>query len=155
MVSDDAADIIGVISGNPTVVGDASWNKWNDKHEKDDYGRYVWEDYTVTEWTELADALGGGEKTLQTKSYQTDKIPDGVTAPDADVTVDGVLTKTAKVVISKEVDGSTNLSRRKESSSYDATATYVPRAERKEWDAVGLVGKLRNEKRSKNRNKLD
>jgi len=146
--SDDAADIIGVISGNPAVVGDASWNKWNDKHEKDDYGRYVWEDYTVTEWTELADTLGGGEQTLQLKSYQTDKIPDGVTAPDADVTVDGVLTKTAKVIISKGAGGE-NLSRRKENSSWDATATYVPRAERKEWDAVGLVGKLRMKKGQK------
>jgi len=146
--SDDAADIIGVISGNPAVVGDASWNTWNDKYEKDDYGRYVWEDYTVTEWTELADTLGGGKQTLQLKSYQTDKIPDGVTAPDADVTVDGVLTKTAKVIISKGAGGE-NLSRRKENSSWDATATYVPRAERKEWDAVGLVGKLRMKKGQK------
>ena len=33
--------------------------------------------------------------------------------------------------------------RRKESSSYDASKTYVPREDRVEWDTIGLVGKLR------------
>ena len=28
-------------------------------------------------------------------------------------------------------------------SSYDDTQTYVPREDRKEWDAIGMVGKLR------------
>lgn len=34
-------DPIGVISGNPSVVGDAAWNKWSGKHLRDDYGSYV------------------------------------------------------------------------------------------------------------------
>ncbi len=29
------------------------------------------------------------------------------------------------------------------SPSYDDTKTYVPREERQEWDAIGMVGKLR------------
>jgi len=32
---------IGVISGNPSVVGDAAWNHWNGKYVRDDYGSYV------------------------------------------------------------------------------------------------------------------
>jgi hypothetical protein len=32
---------IGVISGNPSVVGDAAWNKWNEKYLRDDFGTYV------------------------------------------------------------------------------------------------------------------
>ena len=32
---------IGVISGNPSVVGDAGWNKWSGKHIRDDFGSYV------------------------------------------------------------------------------------------------------------------
>ena len=32
---------IGVISGNPSVVGDAAWNKWTGKYLRDDYGSYV------------------------------------------------------------------------------------------------------------------
>ena len=34
-------DPIGVISGNPSVVGDAAWNKWSGKHLRDDYGSYA------------------------------------------------------------------------------------------------------------------
>ena len=37
-------DPIGVISGNPSVVGDAGWNKWSGKHLRDDYGSYVLDD---------------------------------------------------------------------------------------------------------------
>jgi hypothetical protein len=37
----DGEDPIGVISGNPSVVGDAAWNKWNGKYLRDDYGSYV------------------------------------------------------------------------------------------------------------------
>ena len=34
-------DPIGVISGNPSMVGDAAWNKWSGKYLRDDYGSYV------------------------------------------------------------------------------------------------------------------
>jgi len=34
-------DPIGVISGNPSVVGDAAWNKWAGKYLRDDYGSYI------------------------------------------------------------------------------------------------------------------
>ena len=37
----EGEDPIGVISGNPSVVGDAAWNKWTGKHLRDDYGSYI------------------------------------------------------------------------------------------------------------------
>ena len=37
-------DPIGVISGNPSVVGDAAWNKWNGKFLRDDYGSYIYDE---------------------------------------------------------------------------------------------------------------
>jgi hypothetical protein len=40
-------DPVGVISGNPSVVGDAAWNKWSGKYLRDDYGTYIQEDYEV------------------------------------------------------------------------------------------------------------
>jgi len=43
----DGEDPIGVISGNPSVVGDAAWNKWSGKYLRDDYGTYIQEDYEV------------------------------------------------------------------------------------------------------------
>lgn len=38
---------IGVISGNPSVVGDAAWNKWIGKYLRDEFGTYIQEDYEV------------------------------------------------------------------------------------------------------------
>jgi len=119
--SDAAADIIGVISGNPSVVGDAAWNKWVGKYNRDDFNSYITESYTVTEWTDA----DGTEH-----SYETDKIPSGVTAP-ADATV-----------LTQDADGNT-FKRRQINSSYDDTQTYTPREDRQEWDAVGMMGKLR------------
>jgi len=37
----DGEDPIGVISGNPSVIGDAAWNKWSGKYLRDDYGTYA------------------------------------------------------------------------------------------------------------------
>jgi hypothetical protein len=34
-------DPIGVISGNPSVVGDASWNKWSGKYLRDEFSSYL------------------------------------------------------------------------------------------------------------------
>ena len=125
--SDDAqSTIIGVVSANPAMVGDTAQLKWDGKYEKDEWGTYILEEYTQTEWTEDD---GEGNKEFQT--YQTDKIPSDVTVPD-----DAVVTST-------EEDGSTKLMRRKESSSYNSSNTYVSREDRVEWDTIGLVGKLR------------
>ena len=83
--SDNASDIIGVISGNPSITGDSAWNKWNEKYLKDDYGRYKLD--------------GNGERTLN--------------------------------------------------PNYDKEKTYIAREDRKEWDVVGLMGKLRIKKGQK------
>ena len=124
--SDNFSGLIGVISGKPSIVGDSAWNKWQNKHETDDYGRYVWEEYTFTEWTipatDTEDAVH--------HSYPTDYIPSDLTAPSN------------ATVVSKDGDG-TNLMRRKLNSSYNPSTTYIPREQRPEWDAVGMMGKLR------------
>ena len=39
--SDTAATIIGVVSGNPSVVGDTDLDKWKQKYKRDDYGTYL------------------------------------------------------------------------------------------------------------------
>ena len=132
--SDNASDIIGVISANPAVTGDSANLKWNNKYLTDDYGRYIREEYTATEWTEVK--TSGGVKQEKHHVYETDKIPSDVTVP-SDAKVISVDDKGAK------------LTRRKLNPDYDASKTYVPRPERKEWDAVGLMGKLRIKKGQK------
>jgi hypothetical protein len=133
--SDDASKIIGVISGNPAVVGDSAWNKWNQKHLKDDFGTYIWEDYTVTEWTETVE--DGDEIQHVQHSYPTDEIPDGVTAPS-----DATVLTTEKDKYGNDV----NIKRRKINPDWNKDTVYISREDRKEWDTVGLTGKLRLKK---------
>jgi len=82
---------IGVISANPSVVGDGDIDRWKGKYLRDDFGAYVWEDYEIE-----------GE----------DRKP-------------------------------VTQQRRKLNPNYDPDLSYTPRAERPEWDTVGLMGKLR------------
>ena len=123
--SDAQSSIIGVVSARPVILGDAQSEKWKDKFETDDYGRYIYEDYTQTEWEEEV-----SDEAKNLKTYNTDKIPSDVTVP-----------KDAKVT-SKDENGD-NLKRRKLNSAFDESKTYIPREDRKEFSPIGLVGKLR------------
>ena len=114
--SDSASSIIGVISGNPSVVGDTAELRWHGKWELDDFNRRQTEEVEVWEWKDDEGVP---------HSYEKDKVPNGITVPSD---------KTVKKITND-----------KHSSSYDESKKddYVPRSQRKEWDAVGLMGKFR------------
>jgi hypothetical protein len=124
--SDDAASaLIGVVSAVPAVTGDSDMDvKYVHRFQKDDYNRWITEEHTLTQWTD-----SDGEHV----DYHTDRIPDDVTVPDD------------AVVITDEADGS-KFTRKIENDDYDASNTYTPRRKRKEWDTIGLMGKLRMKK---------
>jgi len=120
--SDDAAaNVIGAVSANPSVVGDSDIERWKGKYLLNDFGAYQTEEYTETWWID--------ENNVK-HSYNTDKIPDDVTVPD-DATVD-----------TKDANDNT-LIRRKLNPDYDADQAYVSREDRKEWATIGMMGKLR------------
>jgi len=133
--SDDASVIIGVISGNPAVVGDNDIDRWKQKYLKDDFGRYIFEDYTITRWTEIV--VDGDDIE---HSYATDRIPDGITAPS-----DATVISTEKNKYGETV----NFFRKKTNSDWNKDTAYISREDRKEWDTVGLMGKLRMKKGQK------
>ena len=126
--NDDPSKIIGIVSTNPSVLGGGDLEKWVHKYERDDYDSLVWEEHTVTEWTDE-----DGKK----HSYQTDKIPNDLSVPsDA-------------IVISEEEDkyGNTvKLKRKKLNPEWDSNKQYISREDRKEWETIGLMGKLRLKK---------
>ena len=132
--SDNASDIIGVISGKPAVEGKAPDLKWNSKFLVDDFNRYIWEEYTPTVWTEVK-TNSIGVKSENHIMYESDRIPSDVTVP-SDAKVVSVDDKGAKLM------------RRKLNPDYDESKTYVPRRDREEW-AVGLLGQLRMKKGQK------
>ena len=120
-IAESGETVIGVISGNPSVVGDDSWNSWKNKYLKDDFGRYVWENYTLTTWT---------TEDLIEKSYHSDRIPADEVVPE-----DAVITTQ---------DSAGNAYKRKQlNPDYDDSLEYQDRESRAEWDIVGLMGKLR------------
>ena len=96
-IAESGETVIGIISGNPSVVGDTASEKWTNKYLKDDYERYIWEEYTEE---------------------------DGKTVDDK----------------------GNKLTRRKLNPDYNSETAYINRENRKEWDAVGLMGKLRMKK---------
>ena len=105
---------IGVISGDPSVVGDGDIGRWKGKYLRDDFGGYLWQTYEVLEWT------GADGKPV---SYAADAVPDGVLVPD---------------------NASTSAHKRRIlNPDYTSDSVYVSRADRAEWDTVGLMGKLR------------
>ena len=89
--------IVGIVSGNPSVVGDVYDDQWQGMYLSDVFGRPVWEE------VEVPDRIG----------------PDG-----------GVL-------LPAHVER-----RQKINPAYNSGESYVPRSQRPEWDAVGLLGKL-------------
>ena len=112
--SDNTSNIIGVISVNPSVVGDADGEFWKGTYLKDDFGKYIFKDSEQVEWT---------DKEGVKYSFQKDYIPSDVTVPsDAKKTPIKVRTL---------------------NSDYDKSKTYERREDRKEWSYVGMMGKLR------------
>ena len=87
---------------------------------RDDFGAYIWEEYTQTEWTDTDGEL---------HTYQTDLIPADVTVP-ADA-----------IVTSEDTEGA-KLERRKLNPDYDATIEYITREDRDEWNVVALMGQV-------------
>jgi hypothetical protein len=112
---------IGVISGNPSVVGDAAWNKWSEMYLRDDYGTYVWEDHSVVEWV---------DEDGKRHSYEDWSVPAGIVVPSNATT------------LVYDANGK-KFQHRVLNPAYDPDQVYISREERSEWDCVGLIGKLR------------
>lgn len=44
-------EILGIVSANPAVVGDSAYLHWNQKYLMDDFGRYIYQDVEIEEFT--------------------------------------------------------------------------------------------------------
>jgi hypothetical protein len=112
-VSDDPHTVFGVVSSTPGFVTNVAENHWDRKFKRDKFGNPV--SNTVYY---LANVASVGN--IHGDRHRC--------APDAPV-VEGYL----KISESEYVINET----------YDSTKTYVSREKRREWDPIGLVGKLR------------
>jgi len=163
---DRPADIRGVVSASPVVLGDGQGLHWRGKFSRDPFGRRVREAYSVVTWIDetveieieqrptgrvfLRDATfkGDGGET-QTKRVEIEEMAD-VEIPRINRTrrqymTDrlplGVIPPTTAEVLTHDAAGQPFM-RDKLAPDYDPTRPYTPRQERVEWDAVGVLGKL-------------
>ena len=93
--------ILGIVSGNASVIGDSHDDQWAHMYERDVFGRYIFEDVMVP----------------------------AVTAQ--------ITEELSEVIVPEHMEH-----RLKLNPAYDNTQIYLPRSQRTEWDAVGMVGKL-------------
>ena len=140
--SDDTSKIIGVVSAKPAVVGDSAWSEWQLAHLKDAYGSWVTKDEEWLVWNKFGTFIDtdGVEKT----NPQPD-INDHNLSAEYEILVSDIDAEKAKGNVPQAaIDQNLRFTRpsRTYNPDYDPTRTYVPRSERKEWDAIGLMGKL-------------
>jgi hypothetical protein len=108
-----SSNIIGIISANPSVLGDAAWNKWKNQYLTDDFGREILENIDYYKWVDV-----DGE----TKTCKVNNVPQNLVVPE-----------NAEIISMKEPVMNPD---------FDPNLEYVPREQRKEWSPVGLLGKL-------------
>jgi len=118
--SDPVDDIIGIVSVEAAVVGDSAWAAWTGKYERDRFGQTVYEDYDLLCW---------GPYDEDSKSYKTQTTRQAmIDAGREDDIPEDAITVTKR--------------RKKLAANYDPDREYIPRKDRQEWVAIGLMGKL-------------
>jgi hypothetical protein len=165
---------LGVIrpSSSSAVVGGGQVFHWQEKYKKDDYGATIWEDYTLTKWSEeitfeeysargkdeTGGAMGGiltdskveGSKEVLYK--EGDELPEGKEAGDVkEAAVADTYFREHKYHSDRIPDSLTapddaevidSGKRQKLNPDYDDSKKYESREERDEWHIVGLLGQI-------------
>ena len=74
----NGTDLLGVTSGTKSIIGDAEEMNWHGKYERDEFGRYVYEDVTVVHYEGTEEEY---TETLHTKKISKDYDPDKTYVP--------------------------------------------------------------------------
>ena len=107
--------VIGVISAIYGFLGNNHWDEWVGKYLKDSLGRVVTETVDMVTWRDEDD---------KEHTFTINTIPVDIEVPE-----------TATYYQDTDVP--------KLNPKHDKTLKYTERGKRKEWGAVGLVGRLR------------
>ncbi len=127
-------NIIGIVSSNPFVIGDAAELSWNKKHKTDDWG------IKLTETFDNVTIFRGEQKI----SLWIDKNGKQYSNPPRnqkekfDFFVQDFYELTQEEKDRKQTDMIYLYS-----EEYNQSTEYIPRSERKEFSAIGLLGKIR------------
>ena len=111
LAGEDDVYILGVISGEPFVLGNGDCDVWNGMHERDLFGRVVYDMEPKVVEVPVLDSEKGGIR------FETQEV----------------YGKNGRLEYEKVA---------RINPAYDSTQEYIPRAERKEWSPVGMLGML-------------
>jgi len=139
--SDNKDNIIGVVSVNPVIVGDSASLGWHGRYKKDAFDAPARKSQEFLVWCKEYH-MEDGVKTLSPQPDPTNlktlnkcsrcKVEDIDKMKAAGLIPDFAIENNIRYTdYGKEID-----------ENYDPTKTYIARMDRKEWDAIGLVGKL-------------
>ena len=140
--SDDTSKIIGVVSAQPTVCGDDAWSEWKGKHQRDIYGGFVTEDKEYLVWNKFGSFI---DKDGVKKPNPQPNIDDPNVNPEYQIPVSDIeKEKAAGTCPQAAIDQNLRITSKERTinPNWDPSQIYIPRKERKEWDAIGLLGKL-------------
>lgn len=115
---------LGIVSARPSIVGDAATDHWKEKHLTDEFGSYIMEPHNVVTWK---------DEDGKEHNYEDWNMPADVVVPD-------------NAVVAAADEKGITFEHRKLNPDYDPSQAYISRADRPEWDTVGLLGKLRMRK---------
>lgn len=111
--------ILGIISGKPSVIGNSDPDDWHGHFLCDDFGDFVMQK-TKEKWT----------------VYHTEEVEETYIDENGAEAVRKVPQEIPEEI---EIDVDSYVL----NPDYDDSQTYIPRSERQEWDAVGMLGVLR------------
>lgn len=117
--------ILGIVSGQPCVLGNAD-EDWLGRWEHDDFGRFV-KEYLVDQEVEVNPPANLSDSEIQDWMFEN-RVEKR----------DGKYFK----IESQIVDYPTNVWRHKPNPNYNPDFAYIERKDRREWDAVGMMGVL-------------
>ena len=117
-------EVLGIISGTAAVLGDNYECEWNGKYLTDDFGRVI---YDLVE--EFID-----EEHIEFKEVEKEVIDEETNETRTEIELEEIKT------VEKKSIGFWKHPRL--NPNYDPSKEYVNRADRPEWDAVGMLGKL-------------
>lgn len=124
IASDNDDYILGIVSGEPFVLGNGDCDTWNGMYLHDEFRRTIYEPAPKVEEVEIKEER---EETYIDEETGEEKI------------------RTVEVVVGhefKEVEGEFDGTRPKLNPEYDNTQQYISRFDRKEWSPVGMLGVL-------------
>ena len=140
--SDNKDDIIGVVSANPVIVGDSAPLGWHGRYKKDVFGSPVKKAHEFLVWNRGYREVDGVSVLFKQPDPNDPKsLNKCERCPVEEIDERKAKGEIPDYAIENNIR-ITTYAKEIDTETYDSTKKYIPRQDRKEWDAIGLVGKL-------------